>query len=434
MTPREVTPAHFPNLAVTFFADRSVIAFTPATNDVAWAADATWAAARAVARSGRRVGLVDLSLEHPALDQRAADVSDEGIVDAFVFGASLGHVAREQEPDLYFIPVGTAPTRPEDVWTSDRWRRLARGFHQEGALLLLFVPPAVLPRLSLELDGLVVLSPVGYAPEGLTFPGIGERLRQGTPLVAIVCNERTAPRPTPPPQPRRSISVPRPRKRLVVAPLAFWSVAVLGAGTVLALWLAGRSGRPNPAPAAPAPPATPDSTPAVPQPASVPATDAGDSLFYSVQIAAFNQPDQAMSSVRSLSPGSAEVATVSPVRLGRQGLWYRVMAGAFPTAAGADSLLRALWRSGVVERPSGTILRTPQAYLVSREGSAAAAGDVVEGLRRRGVAAYIVSAPDGSVQVLAGAFEAPDQARAADSLLRLAGLRATLVQRMGTRR
>lgn len=133
-------------------------------------------------------------------------------------------------------------------------------------------------------------------------------------------------------------------------------------------------------------------------------------------------------------PDEAAPATVSAVRLGRQGLWYRVIVGAFPTAAGADSLLRALWLEGAVERPNGTIVRTPHTYLIERQASAEAAAERVEGLRRRGVAAYIVSAPEGSAQVLAGAFEAPDQAGAADSLLRLEGLRATLVQRVGIRR
>jgi hypothetical protein len=435
MTPREVTPAHFPNLAVTFFADRSIIAFTPATNDESWAVDIAWAAARAVARSGRRVGLVDLSLERPALQAKARDVGEEGIVDAFVFGASLAHVAREQEPDLYFIPVGTAPTHPEEIWGSPRWQRLARGFRQEGALLLLLVPPHALPRLAADLEGLVVLSPVGYAPDSPTFPGIGERLRRGTPLVAIVCNQPAPPRPTPPPQSRQSLGVPRPRRRLVVRPTVLWAVGAVGAATLLGVWLAGRPG-PQATATARLPKARPDSVPAAPDrspTAAAPPPAAGDSLFYSVQVAAFNQPDQALSYARGV-PREANPATVSAVRLGRQGLWFRVIVGALPTATGADSLLQALWDRGVVERPNGTILRTPQAYLIERQGSAEAAADRVEGLRRRGVAAYIVSAPDGSAQVLAGAFEGPDQAGAADSLLRLQGLRATLVQRMGIRR
>src|SRR3990172_689595 len=132
--------------------------------------------------------------------------------------------------------------------------------------------------------------------------------------------------------------------------------------------------------------------------------------------------------------GDADAVTVSPVRLGHQGLWFRVIIGAFPTPGDADSLLRALWRRGAVERPNGTILRTPHAFLVGREAAPEAAREIAEGLRRRGVAAYIVPAPGGSAQVLVGAFEAPDQARAADSLLRLTGLTATLAYRMGTRR
>ncbi len=432
MTAREVTPTHFPNLAATLFADRTVVALTPATNDEAWAASAAWAAARAVARAGRRVGLVDLSLERPALQRGARDVADEGIVDAFVFGVSMGHVAREQEPDLYFISVGTVPTDPKEVWANDRWRRLARGFRQEEALLLLFVPPAALPRLNLDLDGLVVLSPVGYAPDSLTFPGIGERLKKGTPLIAIVCNERPAPRPTPPPARRPSLGVRPPPKRPAIRPGIIAAVGVVGLGAVLAVVLGVGSDGSQPAAVAEEPAAGASGGMRAAAPAPPPAPDPGDSLFYSVQVAAFSQADQATAYTRDFS--DADAATVSPVRLGRQGLWFRVMLGAFPTPGEADSLLRALWRRGTVERPNGTILRTPHTFLLERAATLDAARENAEGLRRQGVAAYIVPAPDGSALVVAGAFETPDQARAADSLLRLSGLEATLAYRMGTRR
>lgn len=429
MTTREVTPAHFPNLAATLVADRTVVAFTPATNDVAWAVTATWAAARAIARAGRRVGLVDLSLERPALEQGAKDVAEEGIVDAFTFGVSMGHVAREQEPDLYFLSVGTVPTDPDEVWGSERWRRLARGFRQEDALLLLFVPPAALPRLNLDLDGLVVLSPVGYAPDGLTFPGIGERLKRGTSLIAVVCDQRPAPRPTPPPARRPSPGVPPPPRRPAVRGALIAAAAVVGLGAVLVIGLGiggvegiegieGAVAEPKVGAVAVAP---------VPSMPSMPS----DSLFYSVQVAAFNQAEPATAYARQLDDAGA--ATVSPVRLGRQGLWFRVVVGALPTPAEADSLLRALWRRGVVERPNGTILRTPHAFLLGREPTLAAAGDRAEGLREREIPAYIVPAPDGSAGLWAGAFESQDQARAADSLLRLAGLSATLAPRMGIR-
>jgi len=432
MTPREVTPTHFPNLAATLFADCTVIAVTPATNDVAWAASAAWDAARAVARTGRRVGLVDLDLERPALHPGAKDTAGEGIVDAFIFGVSMGHVAREQEPDLYFISVGTVPTDPNEVWANERWQRLARGFRQEGALLLLFVPPGALPRLNLELDGLVVLAPVGYAPDGLTFPGIGERLKRGTPLIAIVCNERPAPRPTPPPARRPSLGRRPPPRHPVVRPGIIAAVGVVGLAAILAVVFG--VGSDGSQPAAVAEERVPDTASAsVPAATPTPAPpDPGDSLFYSVQVAAFSQADQA--TVYAQDWSDADAVTVSPVRLGHQGLWFRVIIGAFPTPGDADSLLRALWRRGAVERPNGTILRTPHAFLVGREAAPEAAREIAEGLRRRGVAAYIVPAPGGSAQVLVGAFEAPDQARAADSLLRLTGLTATLAYRMGTRR
>src|SRR5574341_450816 len=441
MTTREVTPTHFPNLAATLLADRTVVAFTPATNDAAWAANATWAAARAVARAGRRVGLIDLSLERPALEQGAKEVDDEGIVDAFVFGVSMGHVAREQEPDLYFISVGTVPTDPNEVWGHERWRRLARGFRQEAALLLLFVPPAALPRLNVDLDGLVVLSPVGYAPDGLTFPGIGERLKQGTPLVAVVCTERMAPRPTPPPPRRPSLGVRPPPKRPAARPGLIAAVGVVGLAAVLAVVLGVGSGgaggdggaaAATEAPGSPSSAATPAPSAASPAAPAPPAFDPGDSLFYSVQVAAFSQAAQATAHARDFS--DADAATVSPVRLGRQGLWFRVIIGAFPTATEADSLLRALWRSGAVERPNGAILRTPHAFVLAREANLEAARERARGLRRQGVAAYIVPAPGGSAVVAAGAFETADQGRAADSLLRLSGLEPALAHRMGTRR
>lgn len=444
--PREVAPDRFPDLAATLFADQAVIALTPATADLAWAAGASRAAARAVARSGRRVGLVDLSLEHPALRSGAGE---EGIVDAFVFGVSLGHVAHEEEPNLHVIGAGTQPPDPAEVWASERWPRLARGFRQEGALLLLFVPPAALPHLSAPLDGLVVLAPQGYRPDSPTFPEIGQRLAQGVPLLAVVCEAHPAPVSGPPPKPvRPSIRTPRAvagrPQRLAARPVVVMGVLLAGGAALAALlW----RGSPRPPPAVPGVPAAqPAGGPGgaaggaagvAPASGAAPATavrpstaDRGDSLFYSVQVAAFSRAEQAAAYAERLAR-RAGAATVSPVRLGRQGLWFRVMVGALSTAAGADSLLRELWRSKLVERGSGTILRTPHAYLVARPAGREATAAVLEGVRRQGMAGYIVAAPGGEVQVLVGAFEDPEQARVADSLLRLAGLEAKLVSRMG---
>lgn len=435
MTHREVARAHFPNLAPTLLADHTVVALTPASQDAAWTAGVCWDVARAVARGGRRVMLVDLHLEQPLLETGATAPADEGVVDAFVFGASLTHVARLEEPELYYIGVGTAPPNPVDIWSSARWKRLARGFGSEGALMLLCTPPAALVRLGVRPDGLIVVAPTGFQPDSLAFPGIASTLASGTPLVAVVCD---AP---PPPPGRRDRGAPRRRdnsasrafaaqqaRRSGVPPYATVGAAALAILAVVLLLRAADS-RPSLPTRATAAASSPPA--AAPPAAPAPAVE-GDSLFYSVQVAAFSALDQAIAHAATFDD-AAGAATVSPVRLGRQGIWHRVLVGAVPTPLAADSLLRRLWQRGRLERPNGTILRTPHAYEIARMSSPDAARDHAAGLRDGGVAAYIVAAPDGGARVLAGAFEGPEQAAVADSLLRHAGLKANLTRRTGIR-
>ncbi len=459
MTPREVSSAHFPTLAATLLADHTVVALTPATSDFPWATDVAWEAARALARAGRRVGLVDLCLDQPVLHRRASHATEEGIVDALVFGVSLTHVAKEEERNLYFLAGGSTPPDAEVVYAHERWRRLGRGFRQEGAILLLFVPPSALGRLQADLDGIVVLSPGGYAVGTPAFPAIGERVAAGVPLLAVVRQGRASGQVASVRPSRVSASHPplTRRRRPSRAPLLGLALAavVVGGLTVLALrsrsralprqaaapaatpTTAAEAATPTTAAEATTPPtaaaaAPPPTAAAARTPAAAPArADAGDSLFYSVQVAAYNQADQATAHAARLARAGA--ATVSPVRVGGQGMWYRVMVGALPTPAAADSLLRWLWQQHLVEEPNGTIRRTLLANALAESASPAEAERLAAGLRRRGIAAYIVPAPGGLARVLAGAFEAPDQARAADSLLRLAGLSSTIVLRTGTK-
>src|SRR5262249_18091701 len=129
MSPRALPLAQLPEVVSSLFSDRTTIVLTPATVDLPWAAQAAWAFARAATSRGRRVTLVDLSLEQPALDDGAARRSDDGIVDAFVYGASLSHVANEQDvPGLHYIGAGTFPSDPAEVWANPRWRRLSKGY------------------------------------------------------------------------------------------------------------------------------------------------------------------------------------------------------------------------------------------------------------------------------------------------------------------
>jgi cell division septation protein DedD len=441
MTPREIARVHFPNLAPTLLADRSVVAVTPA-GDISWAGGVTWELARAVARSGRRVLLVDLSLEEPALGTGATDAAGQGIVDAFAFGVALNHVAREQEPNLYYIGTGSPGAQAAEVVASDRWQRLARGFASEGALLVLFVPAALLPTLKVDLGALVVAAKDGFTVDGATFPGISTRVRAGTPLVAVV-------REDPPPAPVRASGATRSsgaRGRSVSVAQAMAArrqgrragtraglVLVAVSGTLVGLVALVRWVRTGPA----SPPASPERVVASPRrPSPLPpagrAPAPADSLFYSIQIAAFNAPERAVAYLSGLEQDGL-TGTVTPVMLGQQGWWHRVLVGLAPSPAAADSLLRELWRRGAVRQPNGTILRTPFALEIARASSPEEARDTALALRRRGVAAYIVAAADGTVRLLVGAFEDHDQGRAADSLLGASGITGALVLRAGQR-
>ncbi|MHC4611883.1 MAG: P-loop NTPase family protein, partial [Planctomycetota bacterium] len=142
MTVRRIPRSDLRQPDASLFADHTVVLMTPVTADATWAAECAWELARAATADARRVALIDLSLEHPVLDPHPPS---EGIVDAFLYGASLNHVAQAQDtPGLHFVSAGSYAANPAEVWESPRWSRLAMGFAQEGALLLAFVPPSAL--------------------------------------------------------------------------------------------------------------------------------------------------------------------------------------------------------------------------------------------------------------------------------------------------
>ena len=435
MTARVLAPPQLPELVPPLFADRHLVILVTATADSSWAARNAWAFARAAATGERSVLLVDLSADGPTLDAQATAKAARGIADVFLTDEALNDAAAPQDrPGLFYIQRGARTGGLDPVWSSARWAKLARGFASEGALLLLFAPPAALAQFTFDPDGIVVLAPQGYDPASGTFPHIADRIGRGTPLLAVVGEEaaarrsNAAPRPsraTPAPAhvaPRRSVTTRRPtygrpRYRYTAALLA----GITAVASAVAVWARrpASPADPGPAPLGVARPQAPVEADAA----------AGDSLFYSVQVAAFNTLTQAMTRAAQIDDGAPRTI-VTPVRIG-QNVWYRVLTGVLPTARAADSLLQALWRVRRLERPQGTILRTPEAFRLGRRVPSADAQADALGLRTQGVPAYIVGAPDGTARVYVGAFDLPEQAHAVDSLLSAAGITGTLVQRMG---
>ena len=118
-----------------------VLAATPFAQKDNWAARATVAIARDWSEQGLSVFLMDLGLEAPSLHQVLELPNDEGVSDAFLYGASVQHIAKPAlDEAIFFASAGTAASDPEEVLGHPRWNDLAGGFSEADATLLLYLP------------------------------------------------------------------------------------------------------------------------------------------------------------------------------------------------------------------------------------------------------------------------------------------------------
>ncbi|HEU4747600.1 MAG TPA: hypothetical protein VFS56_03800, partial [Gemmatimonadaceae bacterium] len=108
------------------------------SGDPVAAAHVTLGLARAEA-ARRRVVVADLVGDLGPLSALLADDDVHGISDTILYGASINKVARPVEgaENLFVVPAGTEQVVSEEIFSSERWPRLAAGFAGSGALLLL---------------------------------------------------------------------------------------------------------------------------------------------------------------------------------------------------------------------------------------------------------------------------------------------------------
>src|SRR3954470_22021435 len=102
-------------------------------------------AALGVARaqsSRRRVARGDLLGDAEPIQQLLNGGDPHGLADSFVYGVSLNKIAHAvpQYGDLYVLPSGSEVPAYEDIFTNSRWKRLAAGFKETGALLVVAAP------------------------------------------------------------------------------------------------------------------------------------------------------------------------------------------------------------------------------------------------------------------------------------------------------
>ena len=90
----------------------------------------------------RRVAVGDLFAESPPIQALVYTDDPHGLVDSFLYGVSLSKIAHEVPGagQLFVMPSGTEPPNYEEILPNPRWHRLAAGFREVGALLVLAAP------------------------------------------------------------------------------------------------------------------------------------------------------------------------------------------------------------------------------------------------------------------------------------------------------
>jgi hypothetical protein len=384
----------------------------------------------------RRVAVGDLFAESPPIQELVTTDDPHGLVDSFLYGVSISRIAY-QVPDagqLFVMPSGTEPPMYEEILPHPRWHRLAAGFREVGALLVL-AAPASAPKI----EDLVA------AADGAVLVGDGSP-RQ-LPLAAIVGTvrePRSAQPETAPPPP--AASAPWFKRRAALIPGVVLTVLLVAVGLWLAYRPFDRSGKSSTGP-------KPDTARGVGNvlPAASEATIGADSAAASNAIANLPRPinledsaaaagfavellaanTQAGAILKLQQDGkNLPAATFSPVLI-QNARWFKVIAGAFTRRPEADSLLAALRRRRVLDPGSGTVVRLPFAFLIDSGVPLGAVSGMVATYADRGQPVYALRQPNGSAWLYAGAFESLAQSSLYAESLRASGITPVLVYRKG---
>jgi hypothetical protein len=404
--------------------------------------------ARAQARH-RRVALGDLLGDAEPIQQLLNGGDPHGLADSFVYGVSLNKIAHAvpQYGELYVLPSGSEVPAYEDIFTNARWKRLAAGFKETGALLVVAAPASaahVADVVGLA-DGAVLVGGATAAgvEDGKVLGRVAADAEPKRPAdVVIPASAQPEPETTPELPPRGGRW-----SRITSSPGAVLGIGLTLVLVILGIWFATRplaSGngplwlrRSRGASGAAAGGAVPaldslggDST-AVRGGSLLAPANVADSVGvapYAVVIARFNTLSGAQAWLQSQAKGLPS-PTFVPVRI-RGETWYAALVGSYATRGEADSLLGVLSAQGLSRADSNNIVRAPFAFLVDSVGA-----DAVPGLLKyfadRGQPVYALRQPNGSARLYAGAFESPAQASLYVDAIRTSGLRPVLVYRIG---
>lgn len=117
------------------------LAATPFSLSDGWAARAAVTLAKEWSGEGLKIFLMDLGLESPTLHTALDLPNGEGVSDAFLYGASVQHIAKPVlDGAFFFASAGSPPGDSAAVLGHPRWNDLAGGFSEADATLILLLP------------------------------------------------------------------------------------------------------------------------------------------------------------------------------------------------------------------------------------------------------------------------------------------------------
>lgn len=407
----------------------------------------------------RRVAVADLIGEAPAIEALLTGDDPHGISDSFLYGVSLNKIARPMigAENVFLMPSGTEAVAHDAVYANDRWRRLAAGFHQVGALLIVVADPTV-PGFGdlcayvgalMPVGDVQVLPPLGVplitppAPAKLEPPATTPRPNVARARAAAAENQSS--------RRRRAIAIVAVIGAIAVAVGAFWPQLIARLPEPVAELLTGTPRVPDSLTVV-VPPTTmetsvrgdsarreallgdssgtvnraPDSVARTGPPLTV--ENAVDSTFaarYAVYFATANTRVAAMPDARVRA---LDAVALTPVTEGDE-QWFRVTVGASTSRAQAESLLTKLREQKIVG--SGSIVSVPYALRLARNVTPTLIPARLAELANRGIVAYALLQSDGSATVYTGAFESPTQATPLADSLRALRVVPVLVYRTG---
>lgn len=386
----------------------------------------------------RRVAIGDLLGDAPPLRSLITDDS-HGLADVFEYGLSLDRVAQkvENEGELFVLPSGAFISDHAEVMANRRWSKLAAGFREEQALLIIAANVATpdIESLVQQLEGAIL---VGNAvPARLPVSRVLGAVRGQEP---VLLSEKTPS----PARPKYVVRAPMPLWKMllyvfsvmlvVAAAVGFWWVYRPFANAAWAPgWLKG--------PPRGEPPLIVRGfdTAGVAGPDSMMATarhlglltraDSAARAPYGIVLITFNTQAGALLEL-SRNSNTLRAGTFTPVLI-RGTPWFRVVAGAYPDSGSAAALLDTLRARGASDAGRAVIEPFPYALLIERDVADGAVAAKVSALQARNVPAYALAQSNNTARIYAGAFRAPAEAVRLYDDLKNAGIQTSLVYRTG---